>query len=82
MEVRAASVPLDLFGVYMYTLDLPGLIASKRTTGRPKDLMALPHIESVLRVRTLEHERSLGPKAVDGSTSSPDAGMQEDNDTQ
>lgn len=56
-DVRAASVPLELYGVYMFTLDLPGLIATKRVAARPKDLAALPHIEMALRAREMEQER-------------------------
>jgi hypothetical protein len=50
-EVRRASIGLELFGVCLPVLDLPGLIISKRASGRPKDLLALPQIEATLRLR-------------------------------
>jgi hypothetical protein len=50
-QVRAASIDLELEGITVPTLDLPGLIASKRAAGRPKDLLALPQIEATLRLR-------------------------------
>ena len=79
-EMRRAWKKRQLrYGVYMDTLDLPGLIASKRTTGRPKDLMALPHIEAVLRVRTLEQEPSRDTKATDDRADSPGSSVQEGN---
>lgn len=54
-QVRQVSVVLSAFGLEVATLDLPGLIASKRAAGRPKDLMALPQIEATLRMRDLDH---------------------------
>ena len=72
-KVCAAAVPLELYGVYVNTLDLPGLIASKRATGRPKNLMALPHIEMVLRVRETEQARLEKIKAVNDSSALRDA---------
>lgn len=78
-EVRSASVPLELYGVTVYTLDLPGLITSKRTTGRPKDLMALPHIEAVLRVREMEYEQLTSSNTPDDNRVSPDTDMHDYN---
>jgi hypothetical protein len=66
VQVRAAAILVDLFGVPTYTLDLPALIASKRATGRPKDLMALPQIEATLRLR------DLGQQGPTGGTDNPD----------
>lgn len=66
--VRAASVRVELYGVPMNTLDLPGLIASKRITRRPKDLMALPHIEMALRIREEKQTH-------DHSSSAPESGL-------
>ncbi|MGI8553531.1 MAG: hypothetical protein ACR2PL_22510 [Dehalococcoidia bacterium] len=51
-EVKRASVTIALFGGSVLVLDLPGLIASKRAAGRPKDLLALPQIEATLRLRS------------------------------
>jgi hypothetical protein len=52
-EVHEAAVPLMVFGKQVLTLDLPGLIASKRAAGRVKDQLALPQIEATLRLRDL-----------------------------
>jgi hypothetical protein len=71
-DVRAASVPLEMYGVYMHTLDLPGLIATKRKAARPKDLAALPHIEMVLRAREVEQERL--QSSMSGDTLGPSGG--------
>jgi hypothetical protein len=35
-------------GLEVWTLDLPSLIRAKRAAGRPKDLLALPELESLL----------------------------------
>ena len=40
-----------MFGCELLVLDLPALIASKRASGRPKDLLLLPEIEAALRLR-------------------------------
>jgi hypothetical protein len=53
-RVQRLAVLLPAFGLRVPTLDLPGLIASKRALGRPKDLLALPQIEATLRLRELE----------------------------
>jgi hypothetical protein len=50
-QVRAAAVEVEVFGHRIPVLDLPGLIASKRAAGRPKDMLALPQIEAALRLR-------------------------------
>ncbi len=50
--VRAAAIPVDLYGHLVPTLDLPALIASKRASRRPKDLAVLPQLEATLRMRT------------------------------
>lgn len=47
-EVKAASKLVEAFDRRVWTLDLPGLIAAKRAAGRPKDLQALPELESLL----------------------------------
>jgi hypothetical protein len=53
-QVAQMAVVLPVFGLQIPTLTLPALIASKRAAGRPKDLLALPHIEATLRLRDLE----------------------------
>ena len=77
-EVLAASIPLDLYGVRMNTLDLPGLIVSKRTAARPKDLMALPHIEMTLRVREEKQARLHGSQAPENTAGLPKTDAQRD----
>ena len=52
-EVRAAAVEVEAFGVSVPVLDLPGLIANKTATARPKDLVTLPLLEATLRERQL-----------------------------
>ena len=77
-DVCAASVPLEIYGVRMNTLDLPGLIASKRTAARPKDLMALPHIEMTLRVREEKQARLHGFQAPENTAGLPKTDAQSD----
>jgi hypothetical protein len=50
-EVKQRSVIGRAFGLELAVLDLPGLIAAKRAAGRPKDLAALPELESLLETR-------------------------------
>jgi len=38
----------EVAGLEVWTLDLPSLIRAKRAAGRPKDLLALPELESLL----------------------------------
>jgi hypothetical protein len=52
--VRQHSVFVEAFDRKIATLDLPGLIASKRAAGRAKDLAALPELESILEAQ--EHD--------------------------
>jgi hypothetical protein len=47
-DVLAASRAVEMFERQVFTLDLRALIASKRATGRPKDLEILPELESLL----------------------------------
>jgi hypothetical protein len=44
----AASQPAELFGMTFDVLTLEALIVSKRTAGRPKDLLVLPELEALL----------------------------------
>jgi hypothetical protein len=43
----AASMPVELFGHDFDVLTLEALITSKRTAGRPKDLLVLPELEAL-----------------------------------
>lgn len=47
-QVKASSKLVEAFGRRVLTLDLRGLIATKRAAGRPKDLQALSELESLL----------------------------------
>lgn len=47
-EVRESSIRMQAFDRDVWTLDLPGLIRAKRAAGRPKDLLVLPELESLL----------------------------------
>ena len=51
-QVKASAKQVKAFDRFVWTLDLRGLIDSKRAAGRPKDLLALPELESLLE--TLE----------------------------
>ena len=46
-EVKRASMLADLFGHRFAVLSLDGLISSKRSSGRRKDLLALPELEAL-----------------------------------
>jgi hypothetical protein len=47
-EIRKGCVLLPAFDREVWTLDLPSLIRAKRAAGRPKDLLVLPELESLL----------------------------------
>ena len=47
-QVKASSKLVAAFDRQVWTLDLRGLIASKKAAGRPKDIQALPELESLL----------------------------------
>jgi hypothetical protein len=47
-DVNARAMTVSAFDRSIRTLDLASLIASKRAAGRPKDLDALPELESIL----------------------------------
>lgn len=50
-EVKACAVEVEAYGRRFAALNLPGLIQAKRATGRPKDLSALPELESLLEAQ-------------------------------
>ena len=52
-EVRRAAI-VKIGGIAVPVLPLERIIASKRATGRPKDLSILPALEDALRVRAAE----------------------------
>ena len=47
-EIRKGCVRLPAFDREVWTLDLPSLIRAKRAAGRPKDLLVLPELESLV----------------------------------
>jgi hypothetical protein len=47
-QVKALAKLVEAFDRSVWMLDLRGLIDSKRAAGRPKDLQALPELESLL----------------------------------
>lgn len=47
-EVKKHSIEVEVFGRRIATLNLSGLIQAKRATGREKDRLALPELESLL----------------------------------
>jgi len=47
-QVKASAKVVEAFDRSVWTLDLRGLIDSKRAAGRPKDLQALLELESLL----------------------------------
>jgi hypothetical protein len=47
-DVNERAITVSAFDRSIRTLDLASLIASKRAAGRPKDLDALPELESIL----------------------------------
>jgi hypothetical protein len=51
-EIRKGCVRLPAFDCEVWTLDLPSLIRAKRAAGRPKDLLVLPELESLLDAAT------------------------------
>jgi hypothetical protein len=47
-EVNASAISVEAFGREVRTLDLVSLIQSKRASGREKDLLVLPELESLV----------------------------------
>jgi hypothetical protein len=47
-QVKEESVQVEAFGRQLWTLNLRGLIQSKKAAGRQKDLRILPELESLL----------------------------------
>ncbi len=47
-QVSASSVGVTVFQRQIRALDLRALIQSKKVAGRPKDLLILPELESLL----------------------------------
>lgn len=42
------SIEVEAYGCHVRTLDLPSLIQAKRATGRVKDQLVIPELESLL----------------------------------
>jgi hypothetical protein len=47
-DVKAVAIDIEAYGGHVSTLNLRGLIKAKRVAGRPKDLLVLPELESLL----------------------------------
>jgi len=45
------AIPIEVFGVNCFCLDLAKLIEVKRAAGRPKDLDAIAELEALLEER-------------------------------
>jgi hypothetical protein len=71
-EVKRHSISVEAFQRHVSTLDLPGLIQSKRAAGRAKDLAALPELESLTRGTSLvapARSPARKPPAIGGDSS-------------
>lgn len=55
-QVRAAAEEMELFERKVWVLGLEGLICTKRTAGRPKDLRALPELEALAALKSKKPE--------------------------
>jgi hypothetical protein len=53
-ELAKDAICLDLYGLQVRVASLDALIRSKRAAGRPKDLLSLPELEALKRLRTPE----------------------------
>ena len=53
-QVKAHSILVEAFSRRVATLDLTGLIQSKRAAGRERDISALPELESLLEAEEPE----------------------------
>ncbi len=53
-EVLQAAVTIQVAGLQIEVLDLPGLMQAKRAAGRAKDVAILPLLESTLLLRARE----------------------------
>lgn len=53
-EVLAGSVVYELFGFPFRVMDIGKLIIAKRTAGRPKDLIAIPELEAIQELQTID----------------------------
>lgn len=55
-DVVADSITVDLFGYRFAVIDIGKLIIAKRAAGRPKDLIALPELETIQEQQALAKE--------------------------
>ena len=65
-EIRKCCVRVPAFDREVWTLDLPSLIRARRAAGRPKDLLVLPELESLL-------DAAHDSQSVSGGDGEPDA---------
>jgi hypothetical protein len=66
--VLAGSLRIELFGYHFAVIDIDKLIVAKRAAGRPKDLIALPELEAILEVQTMQPNNGM-PLSKDESGS-------------
>ncbi len=64
--VRAAASTIDLYGLQVAVLDLPGLLRAKRAAGREKDLLVIPEIEALIHLRNLEPKSRQADEGLHG----------------
>ncbi len=57
-SVRGWAEPVDVYGYPILVLTLEGLIRAKQTTRRPKDLLLLPELQSLLALRSANQQHS------------------------
>lgn len=55
-DAVADSVKVDLFGYQFDVINIGKLISAKRAAGRPKDLIALPELETIQEAQRIETE--------------------------
>jgi predicted nucleotidyltransferase len=55
--VLAASVEVEAFGQRFQALGLPGLVAAKKATGRPRDQEQVPELEALLALQRRQGKR-------------------------
>ena len=55
-DIKARAIEIHAHGHDFWILSLRDLIASKRATGRPKDLLMLPELEGLLEAQEDESE--------------------------
>jgi hypothetical protein len=47
-DLRKGAIAVEIFGLVTAVASLPDVIRSKEAAGRPKDLIAVPHLRRLL----------------------------------